>query len=172
VLFGYDRRTPDSSVEEAIMRILIVAFAAGLCLAAATVSASAQGPSYESRGYGGPLYVGPNFQQGGQHAPPVYGQGRSKSERATTRRSHTAKSRSAPATREAKTEKPSSTPKSESADAAKSAGDKKADSENSTISSAALQSDSNTGAKAEVATPVTCKRYVAAVGQTVTVPCD
>ena len=68
------------------MRTLIAALAAGLCLAAMTISASAQGPSYETRGYGGPLYVGPNFQQGGQHAPPVYGQVRSKSERAATRR--------------------------------------------------------------------------------------
>ena len=77
---------PDSIVEEAIMRTLTVAIAAALCLAAAIGSVSAQAPSYESRGYGGPLYVGPNFQQGGQHAPPVYGQGTSKSERATTRR--------------------------------------------------------------------------------------
>jgi hypothetical protein len=162
---------PDSIVEEAIMRTLIVTLAAGLCLAAATISASAQGPSYESRGYGGPLYVGPNFQQGGQHAPPVYGQGPSKSERAAPRRERNAKTHKAPSTREAKTEKPS-TPKAESADAAKSASDKKADSENSTISSAALQSDASSGAKTDASTPVTCKRYIAAVGQTVSVPCD
>lgn len=32
-------------------------------------------PSYESRGYGGPLYIGPNFHQGGQMAPPTYDSG-------------------------------------------------------------------------------------------------
>ena len=92
-----------------------IALAAALCLAGMTVAASAQGLSYESRGYGGPLYVGPNFQQGCQHAPPHDCQGPSTSERATPRRSRAAKGESA---------------------------------------------------------PVTCKRYVAAVGQTVSVPCD
>ena len=33
-------------------------------------------PTYEGRGYGGPLGVGPNFQQGGQWGPPIYGAGR------------------------------------------------------------------------------------------------
>lgn len=154
------------------MRTLTVALAAGLSLAAAIGPVSAQAPSYESRGYGGPLYVGPNFQQGGQYAPPVYGQGTSKSERATTRRERSAKAHKAPSTREAKTEKPS-TPKADNADAAKSATVKKADSENSTISSAALQSDvASSGTKTDASTPVTCKRYIAAVGQTVSVPCD
>ena len=151
------------------MRTLIAPLAAGLCLAAMTISASAQGPSYESRGYGGPLYVGPNFQQGGQHAPPVYGQGRSTSERAATRRERNAKTHKAPSRREA--EKPSPS-KAESADAAKSASDKKADSENSTISSAILHSDAGSSTKTDASTPVTCKRYIAAVGQTVSVPCD
>jgi ABC-type uncharacterized transport system involved in gliding motility auxiliary subunit len=32
-------------------------------------------PSYESRGYGGPLYIGPNFHQGGQMSPPTYDSG-------------------------------------------------------------------------------------------------
>jgi len=32
-------------------------------------------PSYESRGYGGPLYIGPNFHQGGQMSPPNYDSG-------------------------------------------------------------------------------------------------
>ncbi len=52
---------------------------AAACLALTTASAAAQGPSYESRGYGGPLYVGPNFQQGGQWSPPVYGSGQERS---------------------------------------------------------------------------------------------
>ena len=45
---------------------------AAAALALMSASASAQ-VSYESRGYGGPLGIGPNFQQGGQHSPPVYG---------------------------------------------------------------------------------------------------
>jgi hypothetical protein len=51
---------------------------AALCFALVPPATSAQ-VSYESRGYGGPLYIGPNFQQGGQHAPPVYGSGQERS---------------------------------------------------------------------------------------------
>ena len=52
----------------------------GLFVALASAAAVAQEtPTYEGRGYGGPLGVGPNFQQGGQWGPPVYGQGQSKS---------------------------------------------------------------------------------------------
>ena len=52
----------------------------GLFVALTTGAAVAQEqPTYEGRGYGGPLGVGPNFQQGGQWGPPVYGQGQSKS---------------------------------------------------------------------------------------------
>ena len=51
---------------------------AALCFALVPAAASAQ-VSYESRGYGGPLGIGPNFQQGGQHAPPVYGSGQERS---------------------------------------------------------------------------------------------
>jgi hypothetical protein len=53
---------------------------AAACLALMSVGASAQdSSSYESRGYGGPLGVGPNFHQGGQSAPPVYGSGQERS---------------------------------------------------------------------------------------------
>ena len=52
----------------------------GLFVALTTAAAVAQEqPTYEGRGYGGPLGVGPNFQQGGQWGPPVYGQGQSNS---------------------------------------------------------------------------------------------
>jgi hypothetical protein len=51
------------------------ALATGIVLGLTSLTASAGELSYESRGYGGPLYIGPNFQQGGQHAPPVYGSG-------------------------------------------------------------------------------------------------
>lgn len=49
----------------------------GLFVALTTAAALAQEePTYEGRGYGGPLGVGPNFQQGGQWGPPIYGAGR------------------------------------------------------------------------------------------------
>ena len=49
----------------------------GLFVALTTAAAVAQEqPTYEGRGYGGPLGVGPNFQQGGQWGPPIYGAGR------------------------------------------------------------------------------------------------
>jgi hypothetical protein len=42
-----------------------------------TSIAALAAPSYESRGYGGPLYIGPNFHQGGQSSPPAYDGSRS-----------------------------------------------------------------------------------------------
>jgi len=49
----------------------------GLFVALTTAAALAQEePTYEGRGYGGPLGVGPNFQHGGQWGPPIYGTGR------------------------------------------------------------------------------------------------
>jgi hypothetical protein len=49
----------------------------GLFVALTTATALAQEePTYEGRGYGGPLGVGPNFQHGGQWGPPIYGAGR------------------------------------------------------------------------------------------------
>ena len=49
----------------------------GLFVALTTGAALAQEePTYEGRGYGGPLGVGPNFQQGGQWGAPIYGAGR------------------------------------------------------------------------------------------------
>ena len=53
---------------------------AAACLALMSVGASAQdNSSYESRGYGGPLDVGPNFHQGGQSGPAIYGSGQERS---------------------------------------------------------------------------------------------
>src|SRR3974390_313783 len=50
--------------------------AAGFAVALTAAPAFAQsGPSYEDRGYGGPLYVGPNFHEGGQYTHPIYGSG-------------------------------------------------------------------------------------------------
>jgi hypothetical protein len=50
---------------------------AAACFALVPAAALAQEePTYEGRGYGGPLGVGPNFQQGGQWGPPIYGAGR------------------------------------------------------------------------------------------------
>jgi hypothetical protein len=51
-------------------RIRIAIAAASLALMSAGASAQV---SFESRGYGGPLGIGPNFQLGGQHSAPVYG---------------------------------------------------------------------------------------------------
>jgi hypothetical protein len=51
-------------------RIRIAIAAASLALMSAGASAQV---SFESRGYGGPLGIGPNFELGGQHSAPVYG---------------------------------------------------------------------------------------------------
>ena len=53
---------------------------AAACLALMSVGASAQdNSSYENRGYGGPLDVGPNFHEGGQSGPAIYGSGQERS---------------------------------------------------------------------------------------------
>ena len=73
------------------LRVLRIksALAIGLILGLTSLTASAGDLSYESRGYGGPLYIGPNFQQGGQHSAPTYGSesGSSSSYRSTIGRS-------------------------------------------------------------------------------------
>jgi hypothetical protein len=66
-------------IEEAPMSRRIFALV-GLFVTLTTAAALAQEqPTYEGRGYGGPLGVGPNFQHGGQWGPPVYGQGQQRS---------------------------------------------------------------------------------------------
>jgi hypothetical protein len=164
----------------------------GLILGLTSLTASAGEPSYESRGYGGPLYIGPNFQQGGQHSPPTYGSGyhaRSREERAPR---HVAKKKStsheivtettAPVEKSAPAEsKPAVTKAAEKTDTDKSTP-KTADAENSSITTAARTDTAEvTGAtaskpatdpEAAPSTPTGCKRFVAAVGAIITVPCD
>lgn len=170
----------------------------GLCLALTIASASAQGPSYESRGYGGPLYVGPNFQQGGQWSPPIYGSG-------SRERSYSTERHRAPQRIERVQRKPRSD--DENVKTAKSAPEPskdKAQNENSGIVSIASNKDkvapvtefaksdatktdtaktdtaksrSENSTIASVAstptkTPAPCKRYFPTVGLTITVPCD
>lgn len=139
------------------------ALVAGLCLALATAPALGQGPSYEKRGYGGPLYVGPNFEQGGQHAPPDYGTKANKERSAPKRSVSKAK---APTTKEANTDKGSSE-KQSSTTTSGSVPMSGADVE------ALPKSDTEPSATAEApAAPTTCKRFDATSGQTITVPCE
>lgn len=153
-----------------------VAFAAGALLAAMTGFALAQGPSYESRGYGGPLYVGPNFKQGGQYETPTYEKKRTYKKRNKKKRTYRAK-------------KPVPS-KAKKADTAKAATPtkraEKIESENSTITRASSVPPASTGTSAVVAqgeentkpqgkkapTKIDCKKYVATIGTTITVPCD
>jgi hypothetical protein len=168
------------------MAKLRLAIAAAL-LAAMSVLAAAQGPSYESRGYGGPLYIGPNFQHGGQNAPPVYN---SKSSRKhyKKRRTYRAKSRKKRAAKQTETAKSSPEKtgvKSENSSisrAAKDAEEKAAaktgdtaavENENSSISAAELL----TGAASKEDAPkvkkaVGCKKYFPTAGMTLSVPCN
>ncbi len=167
-----------------------VAIAVAL-LAAMTVCAAAQGPSYESRGYGGPLYVGPNFQSGGQNSPPVYGQGSSSKKHYRKKRVERAtKERKTPAVKATDTDTAKSSPEQSdvqnensgisqaTADTPKT-GEKRTsentetvENENSSISGASLAS--GTTAKDEPKAPqkVGCKKYFPTAGMTLSVPCD
>jgi hypothetical protein len=148
-----------------------------------TVLASAQGPSYESRGYGGPLYVGPNFQSGGQHAPPVYGP-KSSNDYKKKRATQTSKERKAPAAKETDTAKSAPVESSEQTENSSISlvpgGETSVEKENSSISHASLEGDkpAETGTDGEKADAsktsqsVGCKKYFPSAGMTLSVPCE
>jgi hypothetical protein len=172
----------------------------GLFVTLTTTTAVAQEqPTYEGRGYGGPLGVGPNFQQGGQWGPPVYGQGQShgverysapqhvdrvQRKRNTDDDVKTAKKTPAPqeskeASKEAKAQSENSSIVTIGSDTDKSTSSN----ENSTIASVASSATANADpvkgqlskrvdSDASGKTVATCKRYFPTVGQTITVPCD
>ena len=131
-----------------------VALAALLCLTLPTVSAFAQN---ESRGYGGPLYVGPNFEKGGQHTTPDYG---FKSSKKAVIKRETAKIRKAP--QRPQKEEVATQKESEPA-AEKETTPAKA--ETGSTTTPATETAASSG-------PATCKRFEPTAGQTITVPCQ
>ncbi len=170
-----------------------LAIAAALLVALTTLvpaPAGAQSPSYESRGYGGPLYVGPNFQGGGQHSTPTYDR-KPSSKRYKKKRTY----------RATKSRKTDTSKKTEQAKA--SPADESVKSENSSISRAAtggdapgnddtatVQNENSSIAAGEISTGSTpkknasgiepasasrnvgCKKYFPTAGMTLSVPCD
>jgi hypothetical protein len=162
-----------------------------------TVAASAQGyPSYESRGYGGPLYIGPNFHSndsGGSYqrsAPRRVYRETPRHEAPVHRKTSTAKS--APADDDADKVKDKADNENSGiarGSLAKTDTDTKADTakgeqnENSTITRASLDKDTSgakttdAGATKPATEPKTtqnvgCKKYFPAVGMTLSVPCE
>jgi hypothetical protein len=165
-------------------------------LVAMTAIASAQGPSYESRGYGGPLYVGPNFKAGGQYTPPSYGPNSSSKKRYNKKRAYQAtkkhKARAAKTVDTAKAVPVDTEVESENSSISSLAGDtdkasapektetaKGTQNENSTISYAEAGKDDGVAspavAKGDDQTKranVGCKKYFPSAGMTLSVPCD
>lgn len=130
-----------------------VALAAGVCLALAAGPVAAQN---ESRGYGGPLYVGPNFSTGGQSTTPDYGAKPTKKKATVARERVAPKPRKAPVEKEVATEKASEPAK-----------------EKSTTSTVAEKPAADAATSETAATsPATCKRFDSTAGQTITVPCQ
>jgi hypothetical protein len=159
-------------------------------LAAMTTVATAQGPSQESRGYGGPLYVGPNFKSGEQHGPPVYGLKSSSThhkKKRTYQATHSRKARTTAGTAKRALEKSGVESENSSIARASSGADAtpgaKADvvtpdvkNENSSISRATLETGSTSKeSAAEDASKTTknigCKNYFPTAGMTLSVPC-
>ncbi len=171
---------------------------AAALFALATAAASAQNyPSYEGRGYGGPLGVGPNFHSndsGGsyQHSAPrrVY-RDTPRHEAPVHRKTSTAKS--APADDDA--DKVKDKAENENSGIARGtlakadSGSDKADTakgvhnENSTIARASLDTDTAGGKSTAKSTSeptsepkttqnVGCKKYFPAAGMTLSVPCE
>lgn len=134
-----------------------IALAAGMCLVLAAGPAVAQNPTYEGRGYGGPLYVGPNFEQGGQHRPPVYGKKPIKKSVTVTRE------RVAPP----KVQKVAP----EKEDATEKAPEPAEKPATSAVAEKPVETEA-TKAETAATTPATCKRFDPTAGQTITVPCQ
>ena len=169
---------------------------AAASLAAMTLAAAAQGPSYESRGYGGPLYVGPNFQGGGQHSPPIYDGSSSSKKRYKKKRVYQAKPHKERAKEtdtaksvtksptEVETETENSSISAVGGKPDKSGGEKTVETatrgiatENSSISPASLETATSSDESKAAAEPkarknVGCKKYFPTAGMTLSVPCD
>jgi len=143
----------------------------GLAMCAAWLallsSVALAGPSYEGRGYGGPLYVGPNFQQGGQHETPTY-------KKKTYQKKKTYKKRSYEAKKPSKAKAAEKSGSSSAVADAASAGVADPSNENSSISGVTAAANETAGKvqKAKAPGPVDCKKYFPAAGITATVDCD
>ncbi len=175
------------------------AFALATVLLAATTAIAVAEPSYESRGYGGPLGVGPNFHSSESYSSPE----RSKPKRVYKERSSEPKRRSravdtddtpksAPVKKEAENQKAAETENSSIAGATSNSaktvaietpapGKVKAgvEKENSTIARASLDDGKTTSATETkpAETPKTsqnvgCKKYFPTAGMTLSVPCE
>ena len=133
-------------------------------LVVVTAFAASAGSGSKRHGFGGPLGLGPgNYQH---KDPPVYNAPKRKTykKRSTTKKRTPSKSsdtaKAAPA--------PVPEPKPEQRDY---------DIEHSSITSeggdiqVSAQVDADDVATGSAVTPTTCKRYVAAIGETITVPC-
>jgi len=137
---------------------------AALWLALSTASAAADPMSYEGRGYGGPLGVGPNFHSSEPSKPGHY----------QRKRTYKAKRR----TRTGPAEDADTVT---AAPAHEAAAKKKAESRNSSIATASAgeskpdeKAATETAAKpaSEPQASVGCKRFIASVGETVSVLCE
>lgn len=141
-----------------------------LALAACLILALAPLPVWagdsESRGYGGPLSVGPNFETGEQHDTPTYDK-KSTAKHPTKKRGSTvAKRKKAPAAKDADTEESTEAAKAPSSETVEDAG---TSTESATSEPAGATSPTETAAGTS---PPPCKKYVPTLGTTITVPCE
>jgi hypothetical protein len=155
-------------------------------LAAMPALAAAQGLSYEGRGYGGPLYIGPNFKDGSQRSIPVYEPGAPKKSQKKKRSYRAAKPHKKPDVEETQTAKGTTEKggiESENSSISRAAdgrvgGSDKTDTaavqnENSSISATKL----STAATAKGGAPsaplnIDCKKYFPTAGVTLSVACE
>jgi hypothetical protein len=172
------------------VRAIGLVLAGVLCISLMTTTVSAQHP--EGRGYGGPMYVGPNFQQGGQHAPPDYSAKPSKKaakrqkpapaqetrKKSPTKAAKAAPAQKAPAVETAKPAEPDKTAEPEkSAEPEIAAEPQPEHDETATVrkpgdfKSNTAKNSADTVAEPNKAT-ASCSRFDATTGTTVTVPCE
>lgn len=139
---------------------------ATVCLVLGAVRVAADPMSYEGRSYGGPLGVGPNFRSSEPSQPKRY-----------RKPSYKPKPRKSAKTRPDRQTETATTAPEKAAPAAKDAVSQNSSiSTGSTKSAASAQAPAQeTGAKPAVdsgANNVGCKRFIASVGETVSVPCE
>jgi hypothetical protein len=143
---------------------ITITLAATLGITFGPATALAQNPSYKERGYGGPLYVGPNFEQGGQHTPPNYG-------------NNPAKKRVIKETAPPPAKKPRDVAKAPKPQPpAKQETEKEQATTTRTVPSSAEEATPSTAtedsASTATTTAATCKKFDSTAGQTITVPCN
>ena len=136
--------------------------------AIAVFAAQAESPSYESRGYGGPLYVGPDFKSGKPSAESLR---KKPVQRATRKRAPVAKAPIAKTVEPAE-DAAAADAVSENSSIAGAPPDAGTTAVDGTASKAVQKTGEASGDAAQADRKLGCVKYLPAAGITASVPCE